>query len=192
MAPETNGHANVGLTPMDPPALKPLDIDQLYQEHAAFVGRVIRRFIGDGAYVDDLLQDTFVTAFKKRGDFAGRSSVETWLYGIARNLCFRHVRGRRRFAFFQSRYAAQSVETPVALPSDGLQRRQAAAQVQRVLARLPFKQREVVVLYDLESREGQEIAAMIGVPIGTVWTRLHQARQTIEKAMRRELAMERP
>jgi RNA polymerase sigma-70 factor (ECF subfamily) len=168
-----------------------LEIDQLYQRHAAFVGRVIHRFTGEGAHVDDLLQETFIVAFKKLGQFEGRSSAETWLYGIARNLCHRHLRGQRRRLLFQGRYASRSVEEPPPLPGEELERRQAVARVQRVLGRLPFKQREVVVLYELEGREGQEIADLIGVPVGTVWTRLHQARKDIGKLMRRELAKER-
>jgi RNA polymerase sigma-70 factor (ECF subfamily) len=167
-----------------------LDVAQLYADHAQFIGRVIRRLTGEGPHVDDLLQETFLVAFKKRNDFQGRAAARTWLYAIAAYLCQRHNRGARRFSFFRSRYAKEPAEVPVRRPDQELEREQTVALVYGVLERLPFKQREAFVLYELEGFEGEEIAGMVGVPLGTVWTRLHHARKKFEALMRQRLSTE--
>lgn len=162
-----------------------LDIGALFAAHAPFLGRVIRRYTGSGPHVDDLLQETFIVAFKKRRDFEGRSSVETWLYGIAARLCWRHGRGLRRFDRLRKTLAGREIQHEAEPPGRSLERRDAVAAVHAVLKKLPNKQREVFVLYELEEREGNEIAALLEVPLGTVWTRLHQGRKTFTKLMRR-------
>jgi len=62
-------------------------------------------------------------------------------------------------------------------PERELERRQRAALVHELIGRLPFKQREVFSLYELEELPGERIAELLGIPIGTVWTRLHHARK---------------
>ena len=166
----------------------PLDVAALYAQHAVFVGRIIKRLASPGPHVEDLLQETFIVAFKQRASFQGRSSVETWLYGIAENLCWRYRRGLSRFNVFHGRMSSHDDHEQPRLPSDELEKKEAIAAVQRALAKLSFKQREVFVLYELEGREGDEIASMIGIPAGTVWTRLHQARKSFKKVMERERA----
>lgn len=167
-----------------------LDVARLYEAHAPFIGRVIRRLTGEGAHVDDLLQETFLVAFKKRKEFRGDDWVRAWLYVIASRLCQRHHRGNRRFNFFRSRYAREVTDNPVQQPDQELEREQSMAMVYEVLECLPFKQRETFVLYELEELEGQEIAEMVGVPVGTVWTRLHHARKKFETLMQKRLLQE--
>ena len=166
-----------------------LDITSLYASHAPFLGRVIQRLSGHGAHVDDLLQETFVVAFKKRLEFSGRSSSRTWLYGIASRLCWRHNRGNRRFGFFRVRYANEPGGA-VRSPDQELEREETVALVYEVLQKLPFKQRECFVLYELEGLEGEQIAELLGIPVGTVWTRVHHARKKFEALMRRRLGRE--
>lgn len=178
---------NVSSNPHQP---APLDIEQVFREHGAFVARVIQRLTSDGPHVDDLVQETFIVAFKKRGEFEGRSSVQTWLYAIARNLCFRHLRSDKRFRAFEKRLVQAADEPAQENPDVGAERRESIARVHRVLQQLPLNQREIAVLYELEGLEGKAIADLVGIPIGTVWTRLTQAREEIEKLMRREMAKE--
>ncbi len=175
----------------NPTAMGPsLDVDGAFRAHGAFVARTIQRLTGHGAHVDDLTQEVFIVAFKKRGEFEGRSSLQTWLYAIARNLCFRYLRGQKRFLLFQANLARRDVAEEPTGPQDDLEQLESIARVHRVLQALPLKQREIAVLYELEGLEGRVIAEMVGVPLGTVWTRLTQARKSIEKLMRRELAKE--
>jgi RNA polymerase sigma-70 factor, ECF subfamily len=169
-----------------PDARPELDIDTLYAEHAGFIGRVLVRLVGDGAHVDDLLQETFIVAHRKRATFDGRSAVRTWLYAIAARLAMRHRRGAARWL----RALAGLTDEPErvsANPADELERARAAAAVRAVLDELPFKQREVVVLYELEGMDGADIAELVGVPVNTVWTRLHHGRKRFEALMRKRI-----
>ncbi|HEY5926171.1 MAG TPA: RNA polymerase sigma factor [Kofleriaceae bacterium] len=165
-------------------AVPVLDIDALYGEHAGFLSRVLIRLVGDGAHVDDLVQETFLIAHRKRASFDGRSAPRTWLYGIATNLAFRHRRTRGRFARMLGLYADEP--TPSAMsPDRDLERARAAWLVRTTLDRLPFKQREVFVLYELEEIEGAQIAQLLEIPLNTVWTRLHHARKRFQELIRK-------
>ena len=169
-------------------AIEELDVGEAYEKHAAFVGRVIQRLVGYGPHVDDILQETFIVAYKKRKEFDGRAAVTTWLYGIATRLCMRHGRGNQRFRVFTGKLAKEDHGAP-ARPDEEIERGQAAELVHEVLQQLPYKQREVFVLYELEELKGNEIAEMVDIPVGTVWTRLHQARKTFKRLMRRKMLL---
>lgn len=169
-----------------------LDIDVLYADHAPFIGRVLIRLVGDGPQIDDLLQETFLTAFRRRHTFDGRSSHRTWLYGIAVRLAMRHRRGAGRFLRAIGRLAEEPPPPQPAGPDQDLELARASAAVREALDRLPFKQREVFILFELEEMGGEEIAEMLGIPIGTVWTRLHHARKRCREIMERRLKKEAP
>ena len=157
-----------------------LDIDALYAAHAPFIGRVLIRLTGDGPHIDDLIQETFIIAFRKRATFDGRSAPRTWLYGIAARLAMRHRRGAGRWLRALGLFAAEpegNAPPPDHALDDARGRDRAAAEVRAALDRLPFKQREVFVLYELEELDGAAIAELLGIPVGTVWTRLHHGRK---------------
>jgi RNA polymerase sigma-70 factor (ECF subfamily) len=164
-----------------------LDIDALYVDHAPFIGRVLARLTGAGPHVDDLIQETFIVAFRKRASFDGRSAARTWLYGIAANLAMRHRRGVGRWLRALGVLSDEPGDPITVRPDHDLDRARAATAVHEVLAQLPFKQREVFVLYELEELEGQAIAAMLDIPINTVWTRLHHGRKRFQDAMRKRI-----
>jgi RNA polymerase sigma-70 factor (ECF subfamily) len=166
-----------------------IDIDALYADHAGFLTRVLVRLVGDGAHVDDLLQETFLVAYRKRATFDGRSTARTWLYAIAARLAMRHRRGAGRFLRAIGLYADEPVRAPAA-PDEDLDRARAAATVREALDRIPFKQREVFVLYELEELEGTDIATLLGIPINTVWTRLHHGRKRFEDIVRKRAKRE--
>jgi RNA polymerase sigma-70 factor (ECF subfamily) len=162
-----------------------LDIDELYATHARFLTRVLVRLVGDGAHADDLLQETFIIAHRKRASFDGRSAVRTWLYGIAVRLAMRHRRGKGRFLRALGLYADEPAAQVAPAPDHDLERARAAAIVRDALDDLPFKQREVFVLYELEELDGAAIAELLGIPVNTVWTRLHHGRKRFEDLIRR-------
>ncbi len=171
---------------------KPLtreDIGTAFEKHGAFIGRVILRLVGEGSHVDDLVQETFVVAHNQRHQFEGRSTVRTWLYGIASNLCLRRRRTLKRFSNFKSRLQGEVPLLPQQ-PDATLEQKAMIESVHRALMQLSFKHREVFVLFELEELEGKEIASMLGIAEGTVWTRLHKARRNFETAMRRQIQRE--
>lgn len=168
-----------------------LDIDALYAEHAAFLARVLVRLVGD-AHADDLIQETFLVAYRKRDTFDGRSTARTWLYGIAARLAMRHRRGASRFLRALGLYADEPPPPDAVDPGRALERARAGAVVRSALDRIPWKQREVVVLYELEELDGAQIAELLGIPINTVWTRLHHGRKRFEDVLRKQLKREGP
>ena len=162
-----------------------VDIGQAYQLHAPFIARVIEKLTGAGPHVDDLLQETFIVAHKKRNDFEKRSALRTWLYGIAKNLCMHHKRGLARFLNFKEKL--QSMPNSVSsTPDQTLEVSRELQLAESVITSMSFKQREVFVLYELEEMEGPEIAELLNIPIGTVWTRLHKARQVFQSKLEKK------
>ena len=133
--------------------------------------------------MDDLLQDTFVVAFKKRHRFdPKRSKTSTWLYGIAANLCRRFDRSERRATLFKRRWVdSGEMQSPFSAQDTLLEKEQELRMVQDVLKKLPFKQREAFVLFELEGMTGKDISTLLSTREGTVWTRLHHARRSFLK-----------
>lgn len=158
-------------------------VEALHAEHAAFLGRVIRRLAGDGPHVDDVLQETFLVAYRKPGAFSQGHDPRAFLYGVAVRRTLRHLRGGRRFGLFRRRLRIEPAAPPAEAPDVTVESRERVEALHRAIAALPFKQREVVVLHELEGLEGAEVASMLGVPVNTVWRRLHDARNTLRARM---------
>ncbi len=176
---------------MSESASEELDVGSLYVEYGSFLSRTIERLTGAGGHVDDLLQETFVTAFRKRKSYdRTRAAPATWLYGIAANLCRRHHRSAKRLATLKAKYVLEQVGQAQTRPDQLAEEAQRVQMVYEVMQKLPFKQREVFSLYELEALDGNAIASMLGIPLGTVWTRLHHARQRFAKLMQTRLEKE--
>ena len=151
-----------------------LDAEALFKRHAAFVHRFLIRLGAPAADVEDLVQEVFLVAHTHGGFVAGAAKPTTWLAQIAVNL----VANTRRKA--QRRAPAEDVSLS-GLPSPGdPQARIAAGQsltrVQEALEALDIDHRVVFVLFEIEREPCDEIAAGLGIPIGTVYSRLHKAR----------------
>ena len=167
-----------------------LDVDALYRQHGAFIARCIERLGGRGAAVEDLLQETFIAAYRHRDEFdPARASPRTWLYGIAANMCRTHRRSLRRLFSFRTRWLTETDahQSRPRAPDEQLAQRQRARGVRDLLEELPFKQREVFILYELEELDGETIARLLGVPAGTVSSRLHKARETFSSLARQRI-----
>ncbi|HVV83136.1 MAG TPA: sigma-70 family RNA polymerase sigma factor [Kofleriaceae bacterium] len=161
---------------------------EVYREHVAFVWQVLRRLGVAPADLPDACQEVFLTVHRRLPEFEHRSSLRTWLYGIA-----------VRCASAQRRRARRSPETPSttapeptvdAAQSESMARRQARALVDEILDELDDDKRAVFVLYELEELTMAEAAAALGCPLQTAYSRLHAARKTFEAALRRRRARE--
>ena len=172
--------------PDDLGALRRLDphaVDRLYREHAgAVLGWVIRRG-GPRLDAEDVAHQVFEIALKRLPTFRGESALRTWLYGVTRRVV---ANARRRAAFwsFVSLDGFQRSD-PGASPEDHSQRLEQRRIVQSALEELTFTGREVVVLVDLEERPATEVAELLGVPVGTIYSRLHHARRAFAAALER-------
>jgi len=125
---------------------------------------------GNAADAEDALQETLLALHVAR--FRGESSVETFAYRIALRIALR-IKARRRLAGQPSGEPAGSGAGPIEAAAD-------AAKVLRAMARLPTEQRAVLSLFALEGLKHKEIAEVLGVPEGTVWSRLHAARKRLQ------------
>jgi len=158
--------------------------DELVRRHQAAIVTLVRSLTAGRGDVEDLAQEVFVRAWKSLRGFRGDSAFRTWLHRVAINVVrtsqTRHARFLRVFGSVGSgRDEAPTPEPPDAdEPVDAaLARRQI---VERALATLPDDLRLAVTLRDVQGLDYKEIAAALGVPIGTVESRIFRARQKLK------------
>ncbi len=153
----------------------------LYDRHAGSLRRFLARLSGtDERDLDDLVQQTFEAIARAAPRFHGRSSVRTWLFGIANNTARHHVRTERRRRHLVD---AAALEIPRTVAGPDIIARERAAQLQEAIVALPQKLREVFVLVYLEGVEGTEVARLLGMREGAVWKRLHEARAKLRTSL---------
>lgn len=142
--------------------------------------------------MDDLVQETFIIAYQKAHKYdEKKGEVASWLYGIAANLCRRFGRTRQRAGRFASRLAQYvGCQPGVEEPEHSMIREEDIETVRQAIQRIPFKQREVFVLYELEGMAGKDIGDLLNLKEGTVWTRLHYARKSFTTTLRKMVSHE--
>ncbi|MBL8955521.1 MAG: sigma-70 family RNA polymerase sigma factor [Myxococcaceae bacterium] len=148
----------------------------LYEEHGPRVASLLRRLTWASCDVEDLLQEVFMVAIQRASDLTGVRSPRAWLFGVAAKVAGR-ARSRRQLRTF---FGLLDDEVPA---HDA--RLEALQLVHRCLDVLSAKKREVLVLFELEGLTGPEIAEALGIPLKTVWTRLHHARRELEAEVAR-------
>jgi RNA polymerase sigma-70 factor (ECF subfamily) len=157
-------------------------LGELFDRYARDVERVLSRLGVAQADVDDLVQATFLEVLECAGRFDGRSSGRAWLIGLAVMLVRRHRRSLARLAARMAAWATTpgaNVPTPEEESGDN----EVARRAQRALERLSDKKRWAFVLLVLEGMSGEEIAQSLGIPVKTVWTRVHHARRELRAAL---------
>lgn len=155
-----------------------LDVAQLARDYYEVVFRFCARRIGQDAAAD-AAQETFLTAQRVAASFRGESSLKTWLLGIANNEC-RRLSRKRNF----------EVST-VPLVDVGQDRSEAIIDrraLQQAISQLSVEHREAVQLHEIEGLTYEEVAQVLGIPIGTVKSRLHHAFQNLRKALQGDAA----
>jgi RNA polymerase sigma-70 factor, ECF subfamily len=159
--------------------------EAIYREHHPFVWRSVRRLGIPDAEVDDVVQDVFMVVHRRLGDFEGRSSVRTWLFGIA----YRVVRDRRRsFAARVNRERQVEPGRPPTQPDQRASRHQAVLALDDMLAELDDDQRATFVMAEVLRMTAPEIAEVTEVKLNTVYSRLRRGREAFEAALQRYLA----
>lgn len=159
-----------------------LDVSSAFRQHFRFVWGTMTALGVPQSGVDDAVQDVFVVAHRRRRDYDGRASVRAWLYGIARGVARNHRRrGRNRKEIGAGSGAQEAAAAPGPVPEDRLDQRETVAHVETILAGLDPKQREVFVLTHVEGMTAPEIAALLGIKLNTVYSRLRLARRRFER-----------
>jgi RNA polymerase sigma-70 factor (ECF subfamily) len=131
----------------------------------------VLRFCGDAEDARDIVQRAFINAWRRLDSFKGDSAFSTWMYRIAFNESVSHRRegGRRR---------------PVQMPETGVDPEDDRRVVQQALELLDPEERKILILKELEDRSYDDIAAILGIPKGTVRSRLFRARESLRERLK--------
>jgi RNA polymerase sigma-70 factor (ECF subfamily) len=161
--------------------------EQFFARHRGLIERTAYALVGDRQAAEEVLQDTFLRAYRHRASLRTDVSPVPWLYRVALNLCYsRLARRRLREEPIGETTAALRDHTPE--PADLVEREELRRSVRRGVAALPEKHQLVIVLYYLEGLSLQETAEALGIRIGTAKSRVHYGL----RALRDRLVAEQP
>jgi len=152
-------------------------MDGLIAEQVPRLRRYARALTGDRTRADDLVQDTLERAWNKLHQWRRGSDIRAWMFSIMHNVFVNQIRQNHAATVALD---DEALEIPVrATQSDGLEMRDLAASI----ARLPLEYREVILLVGLEQMGYEEAAQVLGIPLGTVMSRLSRGRERLRALM---------
>jgi len=166
------------------------DVNTLCATYRSRIYRYALLSLRDADQADSVTQDCLLRAYRARDEFRGDCSVATWLTRIATNL-IRDATRSRKFQFWKTASAvevgalADRLRSPGISPETSLVVREELAKVWDAVDKLPGKQRSVFLLRFVEEMELPEIAAAMGLHVGTVKSHLHRALTAVRKAKER-------
>jgi RNA polymerase sigma-70 factor (ECF subfamily) len=153
--------------------------EEIFAAHRGPVHGLCLRLCSNAALAEDALQETFLEVYKGLPAFRGEAQLGTWIYRVAMRTALR----------LRARQPAPGVSEVQAAPAGGdpdaaLAARDDMRAVQAALNALPEEQRTVVALFSLDGLSHGEIATILGIPEGTVWSRLHKGRKALAAALK--------
>lgn len=157
-------------------------LEELYGRHRIALFGYLLGLAPDRETAEEILQDTLVAVWRSAGSYEGRSPLRTWLFGVARGQAHNTLR-RRRFSLAdpsELEHLASEEPEPEALALARLTR----AELEAGIHRLTPEHRQVVVLVLVEGLSYKEVARELGVPMGTVRSRLSNARRALKGMLR--------
>jgi RNA polymerase sigma-70 factor (ECF subfamily) len=149
----------------------------------------VKRMVANPNEAEDITQEVFIRAFQSFGRFDARSSVRTWLFRIAHNLCIDRARKVERTPTHQSLVDPEDGAETIDVADDRWQPEQMVLDaelveiVEQSIREMSEKLRSVLLLHDREDLSYEEIAQLLEVPVGTVKSRLFLARSHLQKAL---------
>jgi RNA polymerase sigma-70 factor (ECF subfamily) len=159
-------------------------VETAYVAHHAAIRGFARRLVGDDASAEDIVHDAFIALPRAIRRFRGEGSLRSFLIGIAINHSRRHVRAAMRRRDATERLAARdTLRPPTPGATEQLIQKRLTEQLWAALDRLPIEQRTVFVLCEAEQRTSIEVAEIVGVPEGTVRTRLFHAKRKLRASL---------
>src|SRR6478735_4130799 len=160
----------------------------IVRQHWRKVFNVAYKFVGKHDEAEDLAQDIFLKIFKALATFDRRANFQTWIISISRNLCIDHYRSVRK----ERQTIARDVDSNDLQPASAergpyaqAEHQDLRAQLRTALEALPLTLRTAVVLRDLQELSYQEIADRLGLPEGTVKSRINRGRIELAHQLRR-------
>lgn len=163
---------------------EPVDLKELLAAHGDRLLRSAYLLCGDEIEAQDLVQETLLQALKSAHRFRRDSAIYTWLQGILRNLCHRHLRRQKRLVFEEGLVLKAAAESA---SGNGSDQDFCAAKLAQALQQVSPEHREVIVLRYYENMKIPEIAEQTGVSPGTVKSRLFYAVRALEQMLPNEL-----
>lgn len=149
----------------------------LYDRHRSALSVFLVRMVGDRALAEEALQDTLLAVWRGADGFEGRSSVRTWLYGIARRQAY--TRLRRRGPQLVTLDPDAALADPAPTPEQVAVARADLAQLMALIGLLAPVHREALLLFFVDDLSYAEMAQVLEVPVGTVKSRLSNARRAL-------------
>lgn len=163
-----------------------LDVGRLHDEYADFVWRNLQRLGVESRSLEDALQDVFMVVHRRLSSFDSSAKMSTWLFGICLRVAAAH---RRRAHQRRERSDAEIQNQPdlraTANPEKVAILREAERRLEQGLEALGLERRAVFVMFEIEDMPAGAIAEVLGVPVGTVYSRLHRARLEFSDAIAR-------
>jgi RNA polymerase sigma-70 factor (ECF subfamily) len=153
----------------------------LYARHQSRIYRFILRMIGNEAAAEDLTSEVFLSVWQQAGRFEARSTVATWLLGIARYKALSELRRRPELSFDET--AALETADADENPEVALQSKHRAESLRACLMRLSRDHREIIDLVYYHAKSVEEVVQIVGIPAGTVKTRMFHARRRLSELL---------
>jgi RNA polymerase sigma-70 factor (ECF subfamily) len=150
-------------------------VEELLARYEANIYRFGLRMCGNEEAAREVLQETLLAAFRNLPGFRGDAALSTWLYQIARSFCIKERRGERPTEPLEGRTGERLAESSPA-PDAHVHAKEIGAALAAAIGALPPDHREVLVLRDVEGLSAEEAAAIVGVEVGALKSRLHRAR----------------
>src|SRR4051812_44861141 len=159
-----------------------LDAEALFRAHAPFVAGFLVRLGVRQSELDDLMQEVFVVAHRRGGFVPGPARPTTWLARIAIRIALAYRRTRRKQRTELNEEALTWAQSQAPSPQAQFETTESLSIVQRALDSLEVERRALFVLFEIEGESCDDIASGLGIPVGTVYSRLHAARREFQKA----------
>lgn len=154
--------------------------DEILASYQDKVFRLCYAMLGNRALAEETAQDAFVRVWKALPGFRGDAALSTWIYSIARNTCLTAIKKRAGKA--TESLEVTGVRRAAERTSSEAQRPDHRPDLMRLVRDLPEQYRQVVLLFYMQERSYEEVAAMLDLPLGTVKTYLHRARRQLLEA----------
>jgi RNA polymerase sigma-70 factor (ECF subfamily) len=151
-----------------------LAMQALYTRHHVRVFRFVLRLVQDEATAEDVISEVFLEVWRHAGRFERRSTVSTWMLGIARFKALA-ARRRRRAEVLDDK-TATAIADPADNPAATLEKKDIGALIRKCLTQLPARHREIIDLAYYHEKSLEEVAEIVGIPKNTVKTRMLSAR----------------
>tara|TARA_B100000609_G_scaffold199581_2_gene204425 strand:- start:2070 stop:2684 length:615 start_codon:yes stop_codon:yes gene_type:complete len=169
----------------------PRAFDEFYQEFSPKLLRRLMRLTGDAHVAEDCLQQVFSEMFRCLPSYRGEGEFAAWVNRIATNVAMNTFRKQTRIRDFWERTTPEEVyerQSAPPLPDELFSQEETKALVAQSLKKLSSRKRMAILLVDLEGHSLEEAASQLGVPPGTVASRLYHARNDLKAMISRELA----